>query len=238
MSLLTSVTEESRGVSQYIESSYTSGGAAMISTGAASGIVRIQPASTGGSAGGSFLRGGPTATGLVLGANDTVNSAIVIATTPSPAVNVNVPLNMTLGNPLTVNSDLTVNGSSNFVSSISLGNQQVQNNLRYTQAFGPVADGTNDQPLGTAQPALIAGSYAISVQITSPSTGVQFQPSCIGYWNGTIWSAGANGAGITYPGGNVAVGIRPAVGGASLVMSNGSGSPVSGFIYYTSLGEN
>lgn len=225
MSLLPSVTGESSvGIPQFIEASYTAGGAAMISTGAASGVVRIAPATTGITAGTAFIRGGPGAVSLTLGANDTVNSQIGVGNG-----------GVSIFTPLTVGTSLTVTGPADFDQSISLSNQQVQDNLRYTQPFGPIADATNDQPLGTAQPALIAGSYAIAVQIVG---NPQIQPSCIGYWNGAQWSAGANGAGHAYPGGGVAVGIRPAPGGASLLMSNGSGAPVSGFVYYISLGEN
>lgn len=166
---------------------------------------------------------------LHLGANPATFDNIVLSSAPSLT---------TINTNTVVNAGLTVAGNSLFTSSIDINNQQIQNNLRYTQAFGPIADATNDQPLGTAQPALIAGSYAISVQITSPSTGVQIQPGGIGYWNGATWSAGANFAAHSYPGGGVAVGVRPAVGGATLVISNGSGSAISGYIYYASLGEN
>lgn len=163
---------------------------------------------------------------LHLGANPDVFDNIVLSSGPA-ATTVNTNLICTQG--------LAVAGASVFTNSIGLNNQQIQDNLRYTQAFGPVADGTNDVALGSAQPALISGSYAITVQVIG---NPQIQPSCIGYWNGTQWSAGANGAAFTYPGGNVAVGIRPAVGGASLVMSNGSGAAISGYVYYVALGEN
>lgn len=163
---------------------------------------------------------------LHLGANPDVFDSIVL--TSGPALT-------TVNTALVAASTLEVQGIAVFDQSISLSGQQVQDNLRYTQAFGPVADGTNDVALGTAQPALLAGSYAIAVQIVG---NPQIQPSCIGIWNGTQWSAGANGAAMTYPGGNVSVGIRPAVGGATLVMSNGSGAPISGFVYYVALGEN
>ena len=163
---------------------------------------------------------------LHLGANADVYDNIVLSSGPAAT---------TVNTNLICGQGLAVAGVSVFTNSIGLNNQQIQDNLRYTQAFGPVADGTNDVALGSAQPALLSGSYAIMVQVIG---NPQIQPSCIGYWNGTQWSAGANGAAFTYPGGNVAVGIRPAAGGASLVMSNGSGAPVSGFVYYVSLGEN
>jgi len=165
-----------------------------------------------------------------LGASATSFQNVVLS---DALTTVNTTLAMGVGAAINAQS-LNVAGNSLFTSSIDINNQQIQNNLRYTQAF-TVADGTNDVSPGTAQPALIAGSYAIFVQVTG---NPQIQPSCVGYWNGAIWSAGANGAAFTYPGGNVAVGIRPAAGGASLVMSNGSGASISGFIYYCSLGEN
>lgn len=142
-----------------------------------------------------------------------------------------------VSNTLACLGQLGVAGPSAFQSSISLEGQQVQNNLRYQQPFGPIPDGANDQPLGSAQPVMLAGSYAITAQITSAGGG-QIQPSAIGVWNGTQWTAGANGAGLSFPGGGVAVAFRPAPDGASLVMSNASGAPVSGFIYYVALGEN
>lgn len=164
---------------------------------------------------------------LHLGANADVYDNIVLSSGPAAT---------TVNTNLICGQGLAVAGASVFTNSIALNNQQIQDNLRYTQPFGPVADGTNDVPLGTPQPSPMAGgSYAIMVQVTG---NPQIQPSCIGYWNGAQWSAGANGAAFTYPGGNVSVGIRPAVGGASLVMSNGSGAPISGFVYYVALGEN
>lgn len=179
--------------------------------------------------GAAYIRSASTTGSLHLGATPAVFDNIVCSAGPAlTTVNTN----------LTCAAGLTVAGASVFSNSIDLNNQQIQNNLRFTQAFN-VADGTNDVSPGTAQPSPMPfGSYAILVQITSPSTGVQVQPSCIGFWNGTIWSAGANGVGTTFPGGNVAVGIRPSADGTRLVMSNGSGSAITGFIYYTSLGEN
>lgn len=163
---------------------------------------------------------------LFLGANpDQANNIVLTSGPGATTVNTN----------LLCQQGLAVAGASVFTNSIGLNNQQIQDNLRYVQPFGPVADGTNDVSLGSPQPSpMVGGSYAIVVEITG---NPQIGPSAIGRWDGATW-AGANGAAFTYPGGNVAVGIRPAVGGASLVMSNGSGAPVSGNVYYISLGEN
>jgi hypothetical protein len=163
---------------------------------------------------------------MALGANSTDFDHVLLTSGPKLT---------TVNSALFATSTLAVAGSSVFSNSISLNNQQIQNNLRYVQPFGPVADGTNDVSLGSAQPSpMVGGSYAIVVEITG---NPQIGPSAIGRWNGTTW-AGANGAAFTYPGGNVSVGIRPAAGGASLVMSNGSGAAVSGNVYYISLGAN
>jgi hypothetical protein len=216
MSLLTSVNQVNSQTSLFVEAGT---GATTIP----SVILNID----GNSTGAAYVRATDETTGsLHLGANPLVFDNIVCSAGPSLT---------TINTNLVCAAGLGVNGASVFTQSISLENQQVQNNLRYTQSFGPIADSTNDQPLGTAQPTLLSGSYAIFVQVTG---NPQIQPGGIGYWNGTTWSGGANFAAHAYPGGGVTVGLRPAVGGASLVISNGSGAAISGFVYYTSLGEN
>jgi hypothetical protein len=238
MALLTSVNNGSELQSYAIENIGGNGvGSAAvpcIKAGAAFGAVRIADASAGmvlvgGGIGGtplvSGIRGGGAAgTTLQLGSS-TASATNIVLTDGATGVNTN----LTMGVGTTINAvNLSVSGG------IDMNQTQVVDNLRYTQAFS-VADGTNDAALGTAQPALAQGSYAIFVQVTGDP---QIQPSCIGFWNGAIWSGGANGAAFTYPGGNVAVGIRPAAGGATLVMSNGSGAAIAGFVYYVSLGTN
>lgn len=165
---------------------------------------------------------------LHLGANPYTFDSIVLTSAPSLT---------TINTNTVVNAGLTVNGASRFVTSIDINNQQIQNNLRYTQAFGPIPDGTNNGAIGTPQPPLIAGSYAIYVQVTGAP---QIQPSAIGYWNGAQWSAGGSGTAVSYPGGGAVLNFRPdpATLGAALCISNASGGPVSGFVYYASLGEN
>lgn len=163
---------------------------------------------------------------LHLGANPDGYDHIVLTTGPN-ATTVNTNLYCAQG--------LAVAGASVFTNSIGLNNQQIQDNLRYSQPFGPIPDGSNDAALGTPQPSpMVGGSYAIVVVMPGSP---QIQPSAIGRWDGATWT-GANGTAHSWPGANPVVGIRPAVGGASLVLSNASGGAVSGTVYYISLGEN
>jgi hypothetical protein len=239
MSLLPLVNHGSANQTYYIENLGGTGdqpanAVPCIRAGDAFGAIRIADASAGmvivgGGIGGtpliSAIRGGGAAgTTLQLGASLASPTNIVLT---DAATGVNTNLTMGVGTSISA-VNLSISGN------LDMNQTQVVDNLRYQQAFN-VADGTNDVALGTAQPALAQGSYAIFVSVTGDP---QIQPSAIGFWNGAIWSGGANGAAFTYPGGNVAVGIRPAAGGATLVMSNGSGAAITGFVYYVSLGAN
>lgn len=219
MSLLTSVTEESKGVSQFIEASYTAGGAAMIATGSAAGIARIAPATQGPSAGNAFLRAGPGASALSLGASDAVNSAISMTVTPSVATFLNTDVNVTVpGTALAVsNSIVATAGAPGAGTLATFCNRDVNgfsdsgySNLTTTVVGG----GAIANPAG-----LSPGVW--SVIVTPQGAGNEAaQASAVCFWSGAVWSG--NGVSFNFTAGAPNVAIGPVAGGATLNLGGAS----------------
>lgn len=217
MSLLASVNSGAPTQPYFIANSGTS---SVPEIATPTGTIQIQPNSLGA----AYIQAGTSDnTGTVhIGANPVLFDALVVQSIPSNRIRANVPI--------LAGSSLGVVGASFFQQSISLENQQIQNNLRYSIAVPSIADASTAI---LAQPALLSGSYAIMLQNTA---NFSLNISCVGIWNGTTWVAGASGT--TSGSGGVKAFIVPSNIGDTLTLTNASGSAIEGFLYFTSLGEN
>lgn len=219
MSLLTSVNDESQNISQFIPAAYTSGGARMIATASAEGVVRIAAATSGPSSGGAFLRGGPGATGLVLGANDAVNSQIVLATTPSAAVNLNSNTNVSVpGTALTVTNAMIATAGAPGAATLDTF---VSRDIHGFSDTGYVDETVTRVGAGAvANPAVTpAGLYSVIVVPQAPGNEAA-QASAHCYWDGAVWTG--NGVSFNFTAGAPNVAIGPAAGGATLTIGGAS----------------
>lgn len=218
MSLIPTANAGSPGDTYFIEAAYTAGDAPMIATGDAAGIVRIQAARSGPSAGGAFLRGSPDATGLVLGATDAVNSQIVM--TSANAINLNSNTNMLVpGTTLNVVNALTATAGAPGAATLdTLVNRHIHgySDVGYVYSVSaPQAAGLIPNP-GT----LPIGLY--SVVAAAPGDGnIGAQVSATCYWDGAAWTG--SGASVNYTAGEPNCAIYPANGSATLVLGGSGG---------------
>jgi len=219
MSLLTSVNDESQNISQFIPAAYTSGGARMIATAASEGAVRIAAATSGPSAGGAFLRGGPGATGLVLGANDSVNSQIVMAATPSAAVNLNSNTNVSVpGTTFTVTNAMIATAGAPGAATLDT---YVNRDIHGYSDTGYVDETVTRVGAGAvANPGVLPqGLYSVIVVPQGPGNEAA-QASAHCYWDGAAWTG--NGVSFNFTAGAPNVAIGPAAGGATLTIGGAS----------------
>ena len=213
MSLLTSVNDESQNISQFIPAAYTSGGARMIATAAPEGVVRIAPATTGGDAGAAFLRGGTGATGLLLGANDSLPSQVVLASTPSAAVNLNTNTNVSIpGTALTVtNAMIAVAGAPGAATLDTFVSRDIHgfSDTGYVVSFSaPQGSGPIPNPVPLPE-----GLYSVIASAPGdPNIGAQVSATC--YWTGTEWIG--SGVSTSFTAGSPNTAILPVAGSAQL----------------------
>jgi len=209
MSLLTSVTQESAGIPNFIEAAYTAGGSPMIATASGAGIVRIQ-SSTGNI---TRLRGAAPATTLSIGLDGaTVGAnanAIVVTSGPDLTT---IATNATCSQGLTVTGAATLNGSLDTFSNRDIHGYS---DTGYVSTFisqvgaGPVA---NPVPLPQ-------GLYSVMV-VPENAGNEAAQASACCYWNGAAWSG--NGVSFNFTAGAPNVAIGPAAGGATLEIGGAS----------------
>lgn len=219
MSLLTSVNDESQNISQFIPAAYTSGGARMIATAAPEGVVRIAPATTGGSAGGAFLRGGTGATGLILGANDTLNSQVVLTNTPSARINLNSDTRISVpGTGLDVaNSMIAIAGAPGAATLDTYVNRDIHgySDTGYVEETETrVGGGVVPNPVPLPE-----GLYSVMV-VPQGAGNEAAQASAVCYWDGAVWTG--NGVSFNFTAGAPNVAIGPAAGGATLTVGGAS----------------
>ena len=176
---------------------------------------------------------------LHLGANPDVYDVMVLTSSPSSAVIVNTDLNMPVGGStlrLQNGASLLCTGTATFQGPVNM-TASLPTLYQQSVAFA-TPDGTNNGVL--PQPvSLPAATYAITLSNTAePALNL----SMIARWNGAIWSAGGTAVGVSFPGGGVPAvinrGIIVAPGGATLEITNGTGTAMSGFVYYTAISAN
>ena len=219
MSLLTSVNDESQNISQFIPAAYTSGGARMIATAASEGIVRIAPATTGGSAGAAFLRGGTGANSTILGANDTLNSQVVLTNTPSERINLNSNTNVSVpGTALTVTNSITATAGAPGAAALDTF---VNRDIHGYSDTGYVDQTVTRAGAGAvANPGVLPlGLYSVIV-VPQGAGNEAAQASAHCYWDGAAWTG--NGVSFNFTAGAPNVAIGPAAGGATLTIGGAS----------------